>query len=64
MDSFFFGGFASHAPLRRPAAPKVSLASRSHIESMDAGLSSVTGALYDSSASSCSSWAGYKVRGR
>ncbi|TFK90198.1 RNI-like protein [Polyporus arcularius HHB13444] len=44
MNSFSFGEPSLHMLARRPAAPKVSLASRSHIESMDAGLSSVTGA--------------------
>ena len=45
MDPFTFGGLDKHfAAARRPAAPKVSLASRNHIESMDTGLSSVSGA--------------------
>ena len=44
MNIFALGGFDPLAmPIRRPTAPKVSLASRSHIESMDAGLSSVLG---------------------
>lgn len=48
MNPFAFGGFGQHIPTRRigtVAPAKVSLASRSHIESMDAGLSSVTGTL-------------------
>ncbi|KAI0754206.1 hypothetical protein C8Q80DRAFT_1137557 [Daedaleopsis nitida] len=44
MNPFLSGGLAQSIPLRRSAAPKVSLASRNHIESMDAGLSSVAGA--------------------
>ncbi|KAI1783310.1 hypothetical protein LXA43DRAFT_931483 [Ganoderma leucocontextum] len=45
MNVFAFGGFDPRkVPVRKSAAPKVSLASRSHIESMDAGLSSVSGA--------------------
>ncbi|TBU21464.1 hypothetical protein BD309DRAFT_929998 [Dichomitus squalens] len=45
MNVFALGGFDTCAmPVRWSAAPKVSLASRSHIESMDAGLSSVSGA--------------------
>ena len=44
MNIFALGGFDPLAmPIRRSTAPKVSLASRSHIESMDAGLSSVLG---------------------
>ncbi|PIL23162.1 hypothetical protein GSI_14471 [Ganoderma sinense ZZ0214-1] len=45
MNVLAFGGFEPRKALpRKSAAPKVSLASRSHIESMDAGLSSVPGA--------------------
>ncbi|KAI0659846.1 RNI-like protein [Cubamyces menziesii] len=44
MDAFMLNGFNQHVPIRRSAAPKVSLAARSHIESMDAGLTSVSGA--------------------
>ncbi|KAM5543498.1 hypothetical protein V8D89_002749 [Ganoderma adspersum] len=45
MNVLAFGGFEPRKVLpRKSAAPKVSLASRSHIESMDAGLSSVSGA--------------------
>lgn len=45
MNVLAFGGFDPRkVPVRKSAAPKVSLASRSHIESMDAGLSSVSGA--------------------
>ncbi|KAI0363160.1 RNI-like protein [Pilatotrama ljubarskyi] len=44
MDAFMLNGFNQHVPIRRTAAPKVSLAARSHIESMDAGLKSVAGA--------------------
>ena len=45
MDAFMLNGFNQHVPIRRSAAPKVSLAARSHIESMDAGLTSVSGML-------------------
>ncbi|KAI8972872.1 RNI-like protein [Trametes punicea] len=44
MDAFMLPGYSQHVPIRRSAAPKVSLAARSHIESMDAGLTSVSGA--------------------
>ncbi|OSD05119.1 RNI-like protein [Trametes coccinea BRFM310] len=44
MDAFMLSGFNQHVPIRRSSAPKVSLAARSHIESMDAGLASVSGA--------------------
>ncbi|KAI0628574.1 RNI-like protein [Trametes polyzona] len=43
MNPLVFGGF-SQVPIRRSTAPKVSLAARSHIESMDAGLQSAAGA--------------------
>lgn len=41
-------GFNQHVPIRRTSAPKVSLASRSHIESMDAGLTATSGMLESS----------------
>ncbi|OJT05147.1 hypothetical protein TRAPUB_4073 [Trametes pubescens] len=41
MDAFMLSG---NQHVRRSSAPKVSLASRNHIESMDAGLTSVAGA--------------------
>ncbi|CDO71093.1 hypothetical protein BN946_scf184844.g97 [Trametes cinnabarina] len=44
MDAFMLNGYNQHVPIRRSTAPKVSLAARSHIESMDAGLASVSGA--------------------
>ena len=48
MDPFLFGGLDKRLPVPRAAlarntAPKVSLANRNLIESMDAGLSSVLG---------------------
>ncbi|KAI0667288.1 RNI-like protein [Trametes maxima] len=44
MDALMFSAFNKHGPPRRTSAPKVSLAARSHIESMDAGLRSISGA--------------------
>ncbi|KAI0641324.1 RNI-like protein [Trametes meyenii] len=44
MDAFTLSALHGYAPPRRTNAPKVSLATRSHIESMDAGLKSISGA--------------------
>ncbi|KAI0761301.1 RNI-like protein [Trametes elegans] len=44
MNAFMLNGFNQQVPIRRSSAPKVSLAARSHIESMDAGLTSISGA--------------------
>ncbi|KAI0821883.1 RNI-like protein [Trametes gibbosa] len=45
MNSFFLNSLNQHAiSIRHSSAPKVSLAARSHIERMDAGLTSIIGA--------------------